>query len=83
MLFRGNRVSGTQIMLSGINDSHFHEIARLTPGYSGRAISKLMITLQGHVYGKSVPNDGAELMEVVALKMEGPCKTSEATGATR
>ena len=65
-------------MLSGINDSHFHEIARLTPGYSGRAISKLMITLQGHVYGKSVPvSDGAELMEVVALKMESYAKRAK------
>ena len=65
-------------MLSGINDSHFHEIARVTPGYSGRAISKLMITLQGHVYGKSVPKlDGAELMEVVALKMESYAKRAK------
>ena len=78
MLFQENRVSGTQIMLSGINDSHFHEIATLTAGYSGRAISKLMITLQGHVYGKSVPNlDGAELMEVVALKMESYAKRAK------
>jgi len=78
MLFRGNRVTGTQIILSGINDTHFDEIARLTPGYSGRAISKLMITVQGHVYGKTVPKlDGAELMEVVALKMESYAKRAK------
>ena len=49
------------------------KIAAKTEGYSGRALSKLMITVQGHVYGKE---EGAtvlgrdELMEVIKTKME-------------
>ena len=53
-----------------IGDAEFKKVAELTEGYSGRAISKLMISLQGHVYGKEVTElDAAEMMEVVTAKM--------------
>lgn len=44
---------------------YFKELARRTEGFSGRAISKLMISVQGSVYGKSVPKLTKELMEEV------------------
>ena len=42
-------VGGSRIQLHGIEDQHLDEIALQTEGYSGRAISKLMISIQGHV----------------------------------
>ena len=47
----------------------------MTEGLSGRAISKLMISLQGHVYGKTIAElDATEMMEVVAAKLESYSK---------
>ncbi len=64
--------SGSAIRVAGVEDHHFAELAALTRGFSGRAISKLMITVQGYVYGKDGPPtlDGDELMEVAREKME-------------
>ena len=64
-------VGGSRIQLHGIEDQHLDEIALQTEGYSGRAISKLMISIQGHVYSKAVPElDAEELKKVVAMKLE-------------
>ena len=46
-----------------------------TDGYSGRALSKLMISVQGHAYAKDDPTiEGAELLEVVDEKIESYAK---------
>ena len=47
------------------------KVAELTEGYSGRAISKLLITIQGHIYSKDAPTIAAdELLEVVYAKLD-------------
>eukprot|EP00746_Dinoflagellata_sp_MGD_P076498 gnl/MRDRNA2_/MRDRNA2_308025_c0_seq1.p1 gnl/MRDRNA2_/MRDRNA2_308025_c0~~gnl/MRDRNA2_/MRDRNA2_308025_c0_seq1.p1 ORF type:complete len:103 (+),score=17.21 gnl/MRDRNA2_/MRDRNA2_308025_c0_seq1:2-310(+) len=70
-------VGGSRIQLHGIEDQHLDEIALQTEGYSGRAISKLMISIQGHVYSKAVPElDAEELKKVVAMKLESFQKRS-------
>lgn len=75
MLVQHHVVGGTTIALEGIGDDQFDEIAQLTEGYSGRALSKLMISIQGYVYGKQVPELHAiELMEVTQAKIESYAK---------
>ena len=52
-------------------DETLEKVAELTEGYSGRAISKLLITIQGHIYSKNAPEIAAdELLEVVYAKLE-------------
>ena len=72
LLLEGKEAAGggNPITTKDIGDAEFKKVAELTEGYSGRAISKLMISLQGHVYGKEVTElDAAEMMEVVTAKM--------------
>ena len=69
LLLEGKEAAGGShpITTKDIGDAEFKKVAELTEGYSGRAISKLMISLQGHVYGKEVTElDAAEMMEVSA-----------------
>ena len=64
MLRKKQKLAGTAIQLDGIDAGHFDTIARRTDGMSGRGLSKLMISIQGHVYAKSVAAlDGPELLE--------------------
>ena len=61
LLLEGKEAAGGShpITTKDIGDAEFKKVAELTEGYSGRAISKLMISLQGHVYGKEVTELGA------------------------
>lgn len=56
---------------SSIWEEHIKLVANMTDGYSGRAISKLMISIQGYVFGKEEPTLSAnEFMDAVRMKME-------------
>jgi ATPase family AAA domain-containing protein 3A/B len=52
----------------GFDDEYFKELAHRTAGFSGRAISKLMLGVQGTVYGRKVPSLSLELMEEVVQR---------------
>jgi len=53
-----------------IDDAYFADLARRTEGFSGRGISKLMLSVQGAVYGQETPVVNRDVMEeVVQIKM--------------
>lgn len=54
-----------RIIIEDVDDAYLDDIARRTEGFSGRAISKLMISVQGNVYGQTRPVLTRDLMEEV------------------
>lgn len=54
-----------KIIVEDIDDDYLKDLARRTEGFSGRAISKLMISVQGNVYGQTRPVLTQDLMEEV------------------
>ena len=55
----------------GFSDEYFEELANRTDGFSGRGIAKLMISVQGAVYGRQVPRLTKDIMEeIVDLKIK-------------
>ena len=52
----------------GFTEEYFDELAARTAGFSGRAISKLMLGVQGAVYGRGKPVLSLELMEEVVQR---------------
>lgn len=52
----------------GFTDEYFAELAARTAGFSGRAISKLMLGVQGAVYGRGEPTLTLEIMEDVVQR---------------
>jgi ATPase family AAA domain-containing protein 3A/B len=50
LLRKRQKLGGSAISVRDVNDEHFSEIAARTEGYSGRGLSKLMISVQGHAY---------------------------------
>jgi ATPase family AAA domain-containing protein 3A/B len=65
------RPGHTPIRLEGIGPSQLNWVAGKTEGYSGRLLSKLMISVQGHVFGLEQPTlNSKEFLEVVEMKLE-------------
>ena len=54
LLGPAKQAQGIQIELDGIGDEHIERVAAMADGLSGRAISKLMASVQGHVYSKTL-----------------------------
>ena len=50
LLGKGTKLGGTKITVIDIGDAEFKRIAEMTDGYSGRAISKLLISVQVYIY---------------------------------
>lgn len=65
------RKRAAKISIAGdIDDAYFADLARRTEGFSGRGISKLMLSVQGAVYGQDTPVVNRDTMEeVVQMKM--------------
>ena len=62
------------INLIDVDSSHIEEIARLTEGFSGREIEKVMVAIQGSVYGSDNLNLTAKmLLEEVRFKVHEHC----------
>jgi ATPase family AAA domain-containing protein 3A/B len=60
--------SATIKIADGFTDEYFADLARRTKGFSGRAISKLMLAVQGTVYGRQDPVLTMEVMETVVTR---------------
>jgi ATPase family AAA domain-containing protein 3A/B len=55
--------AAARIQVEGIDDAYLDGIAHRTEGFSGREIAKLMISVQGNVYGRSSTKLTQEIME--------------------
>jgi ATPase family AAA domain-containing protein 3A/B len=78
------RRASARIEASGIDEAYLDELAARTDGFSGRAISKLFISVQGSVYGRAAPVLTRDIMEeVVAWKLaENEAKAAFASNAS-
>lgn len=52
-LLRGRKVGADKIEIRGVEDSHIANAAKLTEGFSGRELAKLMAAVQAAVYGSA------------------------------
>jgi ATPase family AAA domain-containing protein 3A/B len=69
--FLGSRASAQITVEDSIDESVLDSIAEATEGFSGRGISKLMVSVQGAVYGREVPSLTKELLdEVLGYKIK-------------
>lgn len=70
-LNRPPRPGQTPIRLEGIGHGELVWLAGKTEGYSGRLLSKLMISVQGHVFGQEQPTlCASKFKDIVEMKLE-------------
>lgn len=58
-------VASIEVDADGLDDAYWADLAKRTDGFSGRAIFKLMLSVQGAVYGQQKPVLTKDLLEDV------------------